>query len=105
MSQFTEDIVNLHDNNWKRHTYPGAISFHKHLGSARHAERHLLQQRTIVFTTYATVVTEYCRGDNALAKINWFRIVLDEGKDMNHSLLFSFLLYSILAIDLIFRSS
>ncbi|KAF2178005.1 hypothetical protein K469DRAFT_676470 [Zopfia rhizophila CBS 207.26] len=62
----------------RKHTYPGALSFHKHLGSRRHAERDLLQQRMIVFTTYATVATEFCRGDTGLAQIKWFRIVLDE---------------------------
>ncbi|KAF2267626.1 hypothetical protein CC78DRAFT_511815 [Lojkania enalia] len=68
----------------RKHTFAGAISFHRHLGSARHAERHLLQQRMIVFTTYATVAAEYNRGDNPLSKINWFRIVLDEAHDVRN---------------------
>ncbi|CAO2653805.1 Nn.00g032160.m01.CDS01 [Neocucurbitaria sp. VM-36] len=68
------------------HSYPGAISFHKHLSSARHTERHLLQQRIIVFTTYATVAIDYGRekSESPLSKINWFRIVLDEAHDIRN---------------------
>ncbi|KAJ5373530.1 hypothetical protein N7517_005536 [Penicillium concentricum] len=69
-------------DNWvneiRRHTFPGSLSFHKHIGSERHAERELLQKSAIVFTTYATLTSEYCRGQNTLSKIDWFRIVLDE---------------------------
>lgn len=35
----------------------------------------------IVFTTYATVAADFRNEDSALAKINWFRIVLDEGTE------------------------
>lgn len=68
------------------HSFPGAISFHRHLGPARHAERHLLQQRMIVFTTYATVAIEHGRekSECPLSKINWFRIVLDEAHDIRN---------------------
>jgi SWI/SNF-related matrix-associated actin-dependent regulator of chromatin subfamily A3 len=66
--------------------YPSAITFHRHLGSRRYAERHLLQQRMIVFTTYATVAIEYGREkyDSPLVKMNWFRIVLDEAHDIRN---------------------
>ncbi|KAK6063731.1 DNA repair protein rad5 [Seiridium cupressi] len=67
-----------------RHTYPGALLFHKHIGTARHKETNLLFERPIVFTTYATVAAESRRGDSSLAKINWFRIVLDEAHDIRN---------------------
>ncbi|KAJ4287020.1 hypothetical protein N0V90_012901 [Kalmusia sp. IMI 367209] len=68
------------------HSFPGAISFHRHLGSARHVEKHLLHQTMIVFTTYATVAVEHGRekSESPLSKINWFRIVLDEAHDIRN---------------------
>ncbi|KAJ5968430.1 hypothetical protein N7501_004678, partial [Penicillium viridicatum] len=60
------------------HTFFGSLFVHKHIGTERHAERELLQKSAVVFTTYATLTSEYCRGQNTLSKIDWFRIVLDE---------------------------
>ncbi|KAL7894024.1 SNF2 family N-terminal domain-containing protein [Trichoderma sp. TUCIM 5745] len=73
-------------DNWvkeiRKHAYPGTLPFHTHLGSSRHAETNLLRERLVVFTTYATVAAEFRRGDTTLQKINWFRIVLDEGTEI-----------------------
>jgi SWI/SNF-related matrix-associated actin-dependent regulator of chromatin subfamily A3 len=33
----------------------------------------------VVFSTYATVTAEFCRGTSVLHDITWYRIVLDEG--------------------------
>ncbi|KAI8630497.1 SNF2 family N-terminal domain-containing protein [Xylariaceae sp. FL1651] len=75
-------------DNWvdeiRKHTNPGTLPFHKHLGPERHKETQFLYDRRIVFTTYATVAAEFRRGDNTLAKINWFRIVLDEAHDIRN---------------------
>ncbi|KAI3335700.1 SNF2 family N-terminal domain-containing protein [Ustulina deusta] len=75
-------------DNWvdeiRKHANPGTLPFHKHLGPERHQETQLLQERPIVFTTYATVTAEFRRGDSTLAKINWFRIVLDEAHDIRN---------------------
>ncbi|CAI7590746.1 unnamed protein product [Penicillium crustosum] len=62
----------------RKHTFFGSLFVHKHIGTERHAERELLQKSAIVFTTYATLTSEYRRGQNTLSKIDWFRIVLDE---------------------------
>jgi hypothetical protein len=63
-----------------RHAWPGALEYHKHLGQGRKDQLARLRDRPIVFTTYATVASEFCRGITALADINWFRIILDEGE-------------------------
>ncbi|RMJ14385.1 hypothetical protein CDV36_005904 [Fusarium kuroshium] len=73
--------------NWMEEVHKhtsGSLSFHQHLRRERHKETHLLYQREIVFTTYATVATEFSHGKSALAKINWFRIVLDEAHDIRN---------------------
>ncbi|KAI1273043.1 SNF2 family N-terminal domain-containing protein [Xylaria sp. FL0933] len=75
-------------DNWideiRKHTNPGTLPFHKHLGPERDKETQLLYEQPIVFTTYATVAAEFRRGNNTLAKINWFRIVLDEAHDIRN---------------------
>ncbi|KAJ3579073.1 hypothetical protein NPX13_g1492 [Xylaria arbuscula] len=68
----------------RKHTHPGSLPFHKHLGSTRHKETELLYQRPVVFSTYATVTSEFRRGNSTLANINWFRVVLDEAHDIRN---------------------
>jgi SNF2 family DNA or RNA helicase len=84
--------LNLHvvdftqSNLYSRHTHPGDLSFHKHHGQGRESDVDKLQTADIVLTTYATVATEFCRGKSSLAKVKWFRIVLDESKNSMRSL-------------------
>lgn len=66
---------------YQRHTFPGYLSFHKHHGQGREADVDKLQTSDIVFTTYATVAAEFCRGGSILTQLKWFRIVLDESKN------------------------
>ncbi|EXU97904.1 SNF2 family protein [Metarhizium robertsii] len=56
----------------------------RYLGPGRHTETDFLHKRAIVFTTYATLATDFCSGKNALADINWFRIVLDEAHNIRN---------------------
>ncbi|KAF1995033.1 hypothetical protein P154DRAFT_475038 [Amniculicola lignicola CBS 123094] len=68
----------------RKHTYTGAMSFHRHIGSTRHTETNCLQTSMIVFTTYATIAMELSRGINSLPQLHWFRIVLDEAHDIRN---------------------
>ncbi|KAG4264839.1 hypothetical protein FPRO03_00123 [Fusarium proliferatum] len=73
-------------DNWveqiQMHTYPGGLSCHRHTGTQRHKEVHLLYQKFIVFTTYATLAADTSRG--SISKVHWFRIVLDEAHDIRN---------------------
>lgn len=63
-----------------RHVYPGGLHFFKYLGPERYDARDDLLKNDIIFTTYATVAKEKAKPDSPLKKIQWFRLVLDEGK-------------------------
>lgn len=39
-----------------------------------------LLQQDIVITTYATITSGFRRGTGRLDKIEWFRLILDEGE-------------------------
>ncbi|KAF5577105.1 DNA repair recombination RAD5C [Fusarium pseudoanthophilum] len=73
-------------DNWveqiQMHTYPGGLSCHRHTGTQRHNEVPLLFEKSIVFTTYATLAADASRG--SLSKVHWFRIVLDEAHDIRN---------------------
>lgn len=56
------------------------MTFHKHLSTERHVETHLLFEKDVVFTTYATAFEDTKKNPSPLSRIHWFRIVLDEGK-------------------------
>jgi SWI/SNF-related matrix-associated actin-dependent regulator of chromatin subfamily A3 len=61
---------------------------HKYHGPKRELDTLKLVDFDIIFTTYATVAVEFRQYSNVLHSINWFRIVLDEGRSAN-SVLFS----------------
>ena len=58
------------------------MTFHRHLDTDRHSQAKLLLERDVVFTTFATALEDFKRGQSPLSKIHWFRIVLDEGEDI-----------------------
>jgi SWI/SNF-related matrix-associated actin-dependent regulator of chromatin subfamily A3 len=76
--RFTE-VLHIVFLTTSRHVYPGGLKFFKYLGPERHAEHQALFDNDIVFTTYATVAKEKSNAQSPFKRINWFRIVLDEG--------------------------
>ncbi|KAI2626751.1 SNF2 family N-terminal domain-containing protein [Hypoxylon sp. NC1633] len=66
-----------------KHIYPGYLSYHKYHGPNREAVDEIFL-RDIVFTTYATVVTEISSDRNTLSNVRWFRIVLDEAHEIRN---------------------
>lgn len=63
-----------------RHIRPDAVKSYKYHGSNRETDIPKLLEFDLIFTTYATLAAEFCRGDSILHQIRWFRVVLDEGE-------------------------
>lgn len=63
-----------------RHIYPGYLLYHKYHGPRREDDTNKLLSCDIVLTTYATVAMEMSNGRNILRNVEWFRIILDEGR-------------------------
>ncbi|KAM0724220.1 hypothetical protein Q7P37_000102 [Cladosporium fusiforme] len=73
LSNWTEQVQN--------HIFPGKLSIYVYHGNNRSQDLHELSKYDIVLTTYDIVAREYSdphHKRNALALLNWFRIVLDE---------------------------
>jgi SWI/SNF-related matrix-associated actin-dependent regulator of chromatin subfamily A3 len=68
-----------------RHILPNTLNMHKYHGPKRELDPLKLLDFDIIFTTYATAAAEFRRGSNVLHNINWFRIVLDEGRFASQS--------------------
>ncbi|KAF2661288.1 hypothetical protein K491DRAFT_673960 [Lophiostoma macrostomum CBS 122681] len=51
----------------------------KYHGSGKRVSISQLLQYDVIFTTYATLSAEFCRGRSVLNNIEWYRVVLDEG--------------------------
>jgi len=41
----------------------------------------MLREFDIILTSYQTVTYEHSKGNNVLGRLNFFRVVLDEGMD------------------------
>jgi len=71
-------------DNWiaeiEKHVLPGTLAVHKYHGAEKAVNMFCLLQKDVVLTTYASVTTEFRRGVGLLNKIEWFRLILDEGK-------------------------
>jgi SNF2 family DNA or RNA helicase len=59
---------------------PGSVVIYKYHGASKVADLSRIQGYDIVFTTYATLTADFVNISNVLQRVNWFRLVLDEGK-------------------------
>jgi SNF2 family DNA or RNA helicase len=58
----------------------GSLTILKYHGSGRKAFEPMIEEADIVLTTYHTLVVDYDKKSKPLHNIEWFRVVLDEGK-------------------------
>jgi hypothetical protein len=73
-------IISTVTNSSLRHILPNTLNIHKYHGPKKELSPLKLLDYDVIFTTYATVAAEFRRGNNVLNTVNWFRILLDEGK-------------------------
>ncbi|KAF2829839.1 DNA repair protein rad5 [Ophiobolus disseminans] len=58
---------------------PGTISVYRFHGPGKAIDLAQLLQHDVVLTTYASIAADFCRGRSTLHRIEWYRVVLDEG--------------------------
>lgn len=63
-----------------RHFYPGSLRYIKYHGQERDRLNTQLDQQDVILTTYGTVMADRRRGNSILHRIDWYRLVLDEGE-------------------------
>ena len=65
-----------------RHILPNIFTVHKYHGPKRETNPAKLRNFDIVFRTYATIAVEFCKGVSLIHQLEYYRLVLDEGKNM-----------------------
>lgn len=63
-----------------RHLLPHSLRCFKYHGYSRKVELPELLKHDVIITTYGTIAAECNRKQSKLHRVNWFRIVLDEGE-------------------------
>jgi SNF2 family DNA or RNA helicase len=65
-----------------RHILPDTLTVYKYHGPKRETDPTKLRNFDIVFTTYATIAAEFCKGTSVIHQLEYYRLVLDEGKNI-----------------------
>ena len=65
-----------------RHILPDILTVYKYHGPKRETDPTKLRNFDIVFTTYATIAAEFCKGTSVIHQLEYYRLVLDEGKNI-----------------------
>lgn len=64
----------------RRHIRTGVFRVHKYHGSQKLSDCAKLSEFDIILTTYHTLAAEVTRNERCLQRIDWYRVVLDEGR-------------------------
>jgi SWI/SNF-related matrix-associated actin-dependent regulator of chromatin subfamily A3 len=71
-----------------RHVAKDSISVYRYHGPNRIRDPTKLREFDIILTSYHTVTHECSKGNNVFGRLNFFRVVLDEGMDTDIRCLF-----------------
>jgi SWI/SNF-related matrix-associated actin-dependent regulator of chromatin subfamily A3 len=63
-----------------RHTVPWTLTWYKYHRQMKDIQLLDLLQYDVVLTTYGTLATGSSRSKSVLQQVDWYRIILDEGK-------------------------
>jgi len=74
--RITSNVASL---TFGRHILDGTLKLCKFHGQSRLTDPVEFLDYDIVLITYATVASEFSKGNSVLHSVNWFRIVLNEG--------------------------
>ncbi|KAH9437555.1 hypothetical protein MCOR02_001211 [Pyricularia oryzae] len=80
----SELLLNTWANEIERHFYPGSVRYVKYHASGRRDLVGTINQQDVVLTTYGTIMADRRGANSIIHRINWFRLVLDEGKFSSH---------------------
>jgi SNF2 family DNA or RNA helicase len=69
-----------------RHVCTSSLRVMKYHGSTRAKDGHSFSDYDLVLSTYGTVSREFASGNSQLYAAQWFRLVLDEGEQLNSDL-------------------
>ncbi|OCL02710.1 hypothetical protein AOQ84DRAFT_304166, partial [Glonium stellatum] len=68
----------------QKHVFPNILKFYKYHGPKRETDFTKLRDFDIVFTTYATIAAEFCKGASVIHQLEYYRLVLDEAHSIRH---------------------
>jgi SNF2 family DNA or RNA helicase len=71
---------------YHRHVCTSSLRVMKYHGSTRAKDGHSFSDYDLVLSTYGTVSREFASGNSQLYEAQWFRLVLDEGEQLNSDL-------------------
>jgi SWI/SNF-related matrix-associated actin-dependent regulator of chromatin subfamily A3 len=65
-----------------RHVVPGTLNYYIYHGPDRRLSSSSPLPHHIVFSTYGTVAADFSRGGGVLNCFHWYRLILDEGRNV-----------------------
>ncbi|KAH6681052.1 P-loop containing nucleoside triphosphate hydrolase protein [Plectosphaerella plurivora] len=71
-------LMDMWESQIEHHVLPGTLSIYRYHGQGRRLDPSSPLPYHVVFSTYATVASDFSRGGGVLSKFQWYRLILDE---------------------------